>query len=540
MANMQETIWECPGGFPPGAAFPGRGIKMNSVGRALPAQIEGYGRVRFFAGACLDGGEITRAPVKVRTVRPGDNKVLGSLAEAIQRCGLKDGMTVSFHHHLRNGDAVLNQVLDAAARLGLRNLKVAATAIFPVHAPLVRHMQEGVVTGLSTNYLTGPVAKAVSRGILEHPVVMQTHGGRVRAIESGDLPIDVAFIAAAAADPCGNTNGVEGKSAFGVMGYSQADAHYAHWVVVVTDNLVPYPACPIEITQEFVDYIVPMEFIGDVRGIVSGTTRVTSDPIGLEIARMAARVIEASGLLKDGFSFQTGAGGVSLAVAAYVRDLMKRRRIQGSFASGGITAYMVEMLEDGLFRSLLDAQCFDLVAVESLKKNRHHQGMSIGMYGNPHNKGAVVNALDVMILGAMEIDTDFHVNVTTGSNGVLMGGSGGHSDTAAGAKLAIVVTKLTRKRFPIVMDRVTTVTTPGETIDVVVTDRGIAVNPRRPDLQERLRDTDLPVMTITELKEIAEEITGPPEPVDWDDRIVAVVEYRDGTVIDVVRKVNTA
>ena len=198
------------------------------------------------------------------------------------------------------------------------------------------------------------------------------------------------------------------------------------------------------------------------------------------------------------------------------------------------------MLEDGLFRSLLDAQCFDLVAVESLKKNRHHQGMSIGMYGNPHNKGAVVNALDVMILGAMEIDTDFNVNVTTGSNGVLMGGSGGHSDTAAGAKLAIVVTKLTRKRFPIVMDRVTTVTTPGETIDVVVTDRGIAVNPRRPDLQERLRDTDLPVMTITELKEIAEKITGPPEPVNWDDRIVAVVEYRDGTVIDVVRKVNAA
>jgi citrate lyase subunit alpha/citrate CoA-transferase len=162
--------------------------------------------------------------------------------------------------------------------------------------------------------------------------------------------------------------------------------------------------------------------------------------------------------------------------------------------------------------------------------------MSASMYGNPHNRGAVVNNLDVMILGATEIDLDFNVNVTTGSTGIIMGGSGGHSDTAAGAKLSIVVTQLTKGRLPIVVDRVTTVTTPGETIDVVVTERGIAVNPKRTDLIESLSHTELPIMAIQELKAIAEDMTGVPEKIGFEEKIVAVVEYRDGTVIDVVKK----
>ena len=510
---------------------------INAAKRKVPDLIEGYGRVRHFAGAAADIGEISRASVKVTPARPGSDKVLGSVGEAISACGLADGMTISFHHCLRNGDQVLNRVLEAVAEAGLRDMTVAATALFPVHAPLVGHMEKGVVTGLYTNYLSGPVAEAVSRGVLKRPAVMQTHGGRVRAIEAGELPIDVAFVAASSCDAAGNMNGVEGPSAFGVMSYSQTDVRHARRTVAVTDHLVPHPTCPIEIGQEYVDYVVPVDRIGDAQGIVSGTTRVTEDPVGLGIAALAAGVVEASGLMKEGFSFQTGAGRISLAVAACLREAMQRKRIQGSFASGGITAYTVEMLEEGLFRTLLDAQCFDLRAVESFRTDPRHQGMSIGMYGNPHNKGAVVNYLDVMILGATEIDRDFNVNVTTGSDGILMGGSGGHADTAAGAKLAIVVTRLSRKRYPAVVDRVTTVTTPGETIDVLVTEGGIAVNPRRQDLLERLRDAGLPLVTIGELAEKARGIAGVPEIPPWGERIVAVLEYRDGTVIDLVRQI---
>ena len=312
---------------------------------------------------------------------------------------------------------------------------------------------------------------------------------------------------------------------------------YAKVVVAISDNVVPYPACPIEISQEYVDYIVEVESIGDPKGIVSGTTKITKDPVGLKIAKNTSKLIEASGLLKDGFSFQTGAGGTSLAVAACLKEVMKEKEIQGSFAAGGITSYIVDMFEEGLFKALFDVQCFDLGAIESYKNNKSHMAMSSSMYGNPHNKGAVVNNLDVMILGATEIDTDFNVNVTTGSSGVIMGGSGGHSDTAFGAKLSIVVTQLVKGRLPIVVDEVTTVTTPGETIDVLVTERGIAVNPKREDLIEKLKSANIPVMKIEELKAIAEKMTGKPNKIEKSDEVVALVEYRDGTVIDVIKKV---
>ncbi|EYE88987.1 citrate lyase subunit alpha [Fervidicella metallireducens AeB] len=509
----------------------------NILGREIPEFVEGYGKVKPFGGAFNNLGEVTKKEVRVKSAVPGETKVLSTIREAIEKCNLKDGATISFHHHLRNGDYVLNMVLEEVAKMGLKDIKVAASSIFPVHAPMVELMKSGVITGVYANYMSGPVAEAISKGLLKNPAVMHTHGGRARAIESGDLHIDVAFIAAPTADTYGNINGVEGKAACGTLGYAIPDAMYADRVVAVTDNLVPYPACPIDIQQEYVDYVVAVESIGDPKGIVSGTTRITKDPVGLKIAKMTSQVIEASGLLKDGFSFQTGAGGTSLAVAAYVKELMKKKGIQGSFAAGGVTGYIVEMFEEGLFRSIFDVQCFDLKAIESYKNNKAHQGMSASMYGNPHNRGAVVNNLDVMILGATEIDVDFNVNVTTGSNGVIMGGSGGHSDTAAGAKLAIIVTQLVKGRLPIVVDKCTTVTTPGESIDVIVTERGIAVNPRRTDLIEKLKTTNLPVMTIEELKKIAEDMTGKPEKIQLDDEIVAIVEYRDGTVIDVVKKV---
>lgn len=509
----------------------------NVLGREIPESIKDYKTVKPFQGAFASLGSVEKKSVTLQSAMPKEAKVLASIEEALKKCQIQDGMTISFHHHLRNGDYVLNMVLEEVAKMGIKDITVAASSIFPVHAPLVEHIRNGVVTGVYANYMSGPVAQAISKGELKSPAVMHTHGGRARAIESGDLSIDIAFIAAPTCDTYGNVNGVEGEAACGSLGYAIPDAMYAEKTVAITDNLVPYPAAPIEISQEYMDYVVEVGSIGDPKGIVSGTTQITKDPVGLKIARMTAKVIETSGLLKDGFSFQTGAGGTSLAVASYVKELMKEKEIKGSFASGGITGYMVEMFEEGLFQSLFDVQCFDLKAVQSYRDNSKHQFMSASMYGNPHNKGAVVNNLDVMILGATEIDTNFNVNVTTGSNGMIMGGSGGHSDTAAGSKLSIVVTQLMKGRLPIVVDGVTTVTTPGETVDVLVTERGIAVNPKRQDLIEKLQETNLPIMTIEELKEIAEAMTGAPERKQLEDEIVAVIEYRDGSVIDVVKKV---
>ena len=460
------------------------------------------------------------------------SKLVNSIREAVQLAGLKDGMTVSFHHHLRNGDYVLNQVMDTIAQLGIRDLNVNASSVFDTHAPLLEHIQNGVVTGLSADYIAATVGRAISRGILEKPVQFRTHGGRPSDISLGRTPIDVAFIAAPTADPMGNCSGKYGKSACGSLGYAFADAMYAKKVIVITDNLVPYPMQDFSISEDYVDYVVTVDAIGDPKGIVSGTTRITRDPVGLVMASHAAKVIEASGLLTDGFSFQTGAGGASLAAAKFLKDIMLKKGIQGSFGLGGITGYMVDMLRSGCFRNLMDVQCFDLEAVESLRTEPRHQEISAMQYASPSSRSAVVDSLDVVILGATEIDTDFNVNVHTDSNGYIMGGSGGHSDTAAGAKLSMIIAPMFRARLPIVTDRVTCISTPGTDIDVLVTQGGIAVNPAKAELRDRLVEAGLPVVDIHQLKEKTERITGAPQKLPKGDRVVAEVISRYGQVQD--------
>ncbi|MCV2864104.1 citrate lyase subunit alpha [Defluviimonas sp. WL0075] len=490
----------------------------------LPTMVEGLGRLRATVLASVS-----------KTRRQHLELVVPSLDAAIRELGLRDGAVLSFHHHLRNGDAVLIAVIEAAARAGLRDLHVAASSIFPVHAALVRHIESGVVGGLCTNFLSGPVAEAVSRGALKRPVILRTHGGRARAIESGELCIDAAFVAAPAADPLGNISAVEGPRACGVLGYAQCDALHARKVVAVTDTLVDYPAPRIEISQEHVDLVALVPSLGDSAGIVSGSTRPSEKPADLEMARMAAQVIGASGLLQNGFALQNGAGGTSLATAAAVGRAMAERGVTGSFASGGITGFHVDMLEAGLFRGILDVQCFDLRAIESLRRDARHQPMSASMYANPHQRGAVVDRLDAVVLGATEVDLDFNVNVTTRADGAIMGGSGGHADTAAGAKLAIVTTRLTAAGYPKLVERVGTVTTPGSTIDVIVTEAGIAVNPGREDIRDRLRAAGMQPVEIGDLYRRAQTMSERLPAHPSSERIVAVSEYRDGTISDVIR-----
>ena len=506
--------------------------------RELPTGIDGYGEVKRYAGYTLPAPARPGDPPAATRYRSNgtERKLLPSIAHAFDACAVRDGATLSFHHHLRNGDQVLNLVLSEAAARGLHGLTVAASSLFPVHAPLVEHLRSGVVRRILTAYMSGPVADAVSHGVLALPVVMQTHGGRARAITSGELAIDVAFIAAPAADACGNVNGVDGRAACGPLGYAMVDARHAARVVAVTDHLAPYPLCPIDIAEDEVDFVVGVDSIGDPRGILSGTTRPTTDPVGLQIAASAARVIEASGLLGTGFSFQTGAGGISLAVAAELRTVMRRLGVQGSFAAGGVTGYLCEMLDEGLFRTIFDVQCFDLQAIDSYRRDPRHMAMSASLYANPHGRSAIVDRLSAMILGAAEVDLDFNVNVTTGSSGRILGGSGGHADTADGAQLAIVTTRLAAGGGPKIVDRVGCVTTPGATIDVVVTEAGIAVNPRRADLALRLASAGLDVQPIDTLRAAAGPASGRAREVNAG-RIVAVVEYRDGTVIDIVRAV---
>lgn len=511
-------------------------MARNSLGREIPDSFNGKKLVPYSDPFALSPQGM-RASRPLTRVNPGASKILGSLREAIEASGLRDGMTISTHHSLRNGDVLLGQLVREIDALGIRGITIASSSIHPVHAELIPYIEKGVIVAFECG-VNGPIGEQISRGQLACPVVVRTHGGRARALVSGEVPVDVAFIAAPACDEYGNLSGSAGPSACGSLGYAQVDAEHARVVVAVTDNLLPYPAAPASIPQTRVDFVVCVPTLGDPKKIVSTTTRITTDPVGLQIAHYAARVIEVSGLLRDGFSFQTGSGGISLAVASHVRTLMRNNRIQGSFGCGGITGYFVDMLEEGLFRTLFDVQCFDLKAVESIGRNLQHVEISADTYANPFNAGAVVNRLDAVILGATEIDTRFNVNVNTESNGYLLHNTGGHSDTAAGAKLAIIVAPSMRGRLPIIRDELTTITTPGETVDVIVTERGIAVNPRHEALKRELVRCNLPVKDIEQIQDEITQITGRPRPLEFSDEVVGLIEYRDGSIIDVVRRID--
>lgn len=464
-----------------------------------------------------------------------------TLEEAIKKSGLKDGMTISFHHHFRGGDKVVNMVVDKLAEMGYKNLSLAASSLQDVHEPLIEHIKNGVITSISTSGMRGKLADAISRGLMDKPVVFRSHGGRGSAIANGDLHIDVAFIGASSADPLGNACGFSrsenAKSICGSLGYALPDAQYADKVVILTDDLVQYPNVPASISEREVDYVVEVESVGDSSKIASGAIRDTKNPRDILLAKQAAKVIINSGYFKDGFSIQTGSGGASLAAVKYIRESMIEQGITASYALGGITAHMVKMFEEGLIKKLIDVQSFDKVAAESIMKNEMHKEVSANEYASADEMGSATHYLDIVILSALEVDKNFNVNVLVGSDGIIRGAIGGHLDTAADSALSIIVCPLLRGRIPCVVDEVTTLITPGSTVDVVVTEYGIAVNPNRPEIAERLKKAGLNVVDIQYLVDRAKKVIGDADPLPFGDKVVGVVMNRDGSVMDVIKNI---
>jgi citrate lyase subunit alpha/citrate CoA-transferase len=512
-------------------------LVKNALGRLVPDEVNGRS-VKAFAGC----GKTPPAGHKVGPpIRNGvgyESKLLASLEQAVEDAGLQNGSVISFHHHLRNGDFVLNQVLDIIARKGLRDIVVAPSALFPCHEPLCDHIKSGVVSHVEGS-MNGPVGKLCTLGGFSKTAILRSHGGRYRAIQDGDLHVDAAFISAPTADSHGNATGDRGRSACGPLGFALADSLYADWVTVITDNLEPFPVYPWMIEGGNVDRVVQVDAIGDPAQIISGTTRVTEEPDRIRIAEMAAQVVRESGVMEDSdFSFQAGAGGVSLKFVEFMGHYMRERGVTAAFARGGSTQLLVDLLKEGLVKFILDGQSFDLAGVKSLREDPRHINTNPFVSYNYHTKGCFAPRVKASVLGATEIDFDFNVNVNTHSDGWLLHGIGGFTD-AADAEITIITAPLTRKIHPVVVPRVTTVTAPGETIDVLVTDHGVAVNPRRQDLLDRLKGSGLPLVSIEDLHRKALDLTdGHMATAKTTDEIVAVIEYRDGTIIDAVRKLD--
>ncbi|HYW96428.1 MAG TPA: citrate lyase subunit alpha, partial [Bacteroidales bacterium] len=443
--------------------------------------------------------------------------------------------TISTHHHFRNGDLLANMVFDMAHDMGVKNLRWFPSASFPCHAHLIPYLEDGTIERIEGS-MNGPLGRFVSEGKMWGTGMLRSHGGRYQAVQDGEVHIDIAVIGAPTADAFGNANGLYGSSACGLLGFALADSQYADNVIVVTDNLVDFPCIPWQIQGNFVDFTVLVDRLGDPSQIISGTTQITRSPDRLLLAELTARFCEVTGIIHDGFSFQSGAGGTSLAVGEYFRTIMKEKGIRARFARGGSNKYLVGMLEEGLVDYILDGQTFDLDGVRSMSGNAAHVWTSPFTSYNYHSKGNFAGLVDVVILGATEVDVNFNANVVTHSDGYLLHGIGGWQNCLF-SKTVILPLPLFRDRIPVIRENVTTLCGPGELIDVVVTERGIAINPLREDLLDKVKGSGLPVRSIHDLLHEAGKICGKPARPETGERVIAGVKWVDGTLIDVVRVV---
>lgn len=512
---------------------------INAVNREIPDELLKDGKEVYQGKNYMDGKYVKKDSPRTRAcVKPQESKICETIREACEKCGAHDGMTFSFHTELRDGDYVASMVAKVLVEeMGLKDITVAATSLGAAQDVIADYIEEGKIIGVQTSGVRGRIGEVISAGKLASPAIIRSHGGRPRAVEAGEVHIDIAFLAAASSDCCGNASGVGGKNNFGSFGFGTHDSHYADHTVIITDTLVDFPNLPSSVSAIDVDCVCVVDDIGDAKKISTKEARVTDNPRELMMAENVAKVIAATPYFKDGFSFQTGVGGPSLAVNRFLEEHMVEKNIKMKFALGGTSSSVCKLQDKGLVEHILDTQDFDQGAIDHIFKHPNHHETSLSEYANAANKGAYVNKLDYVVLSALEIDTDFNVNVITGSDGVLRGAPGGHPDTAAGSKCCIIVTPLTRGRMATVCDKVVTVTTPGDCVDVLVTDYGIAVNPLRPDLIKCLDEAGIPHKTIEELKEKAYSLVGTPDDLEWEDKVVAIVEARDGTILDVVRKI---
>src|SRR5712691_5114597 len=513
-------------------------LAHNAAGRKVPSVVNGRPQIPYLGGGKYQiRGRKAAPPLRSNKDYPDNgDKRLPDLTTALKKGGLRDGMVISNHHHLRDGDRVALMALEAAAKLGIRDLTWFPSASFPSQKSAIDLMQSGVIHHIEGS-MNGPLGDYCTQGKMRGMGVLRSHGGRWQAIQDGEVHIDIAIIAAPTADAFGNADGSHGKSACGSLGFALADSMYADAVIVVTDNLVPFPCVPWQIQGNNVDYVVEVDSIGDPAKIVSGTTQITRSPDRLRVAEYVARFLRDAGIMRNGFSFQAGAGGIALAFVEYLKKMMKEAGVKARFVRGGSTKYLVEILREGQTDYILDGQTFDLDAVRSIANDPRHVATSPFTSYNYHGKGNFASLVDAVVLGATEVDVNFNANVVTHSDGRLLHGIGGWQNCLF-AGCTILALPSFRDRIPVIVDQVTTLTGPGEMIDVVVTERRIDNNPRRQDLLDKIKRSKLPVRPIQDIKYEVEKICGgkPAQP-KLGDRPCAIVKWVDGTVLDTVWQV---
>ena len=222
-----------------------KGEKLKNSNK-IPDFIKGYGKVKLYN--------------ENKVNEKSQDKVLKNIKESIIKSNLISGMTISFQTNHRNNNNILNLIIEEIDKLGIEDINLVVSSLGKIHEPLIKYIKKGVITKISTSGIRGEIAKEISiNSILKNPVIFRSSGNKVDSVISGKLKIDVAFLIASSCDTMGNSNGIEGKSAFGSIGYSMTDMKFANKVIVITDNIVTFPLEKISISMDYVDYIVKIK-----------------------------------------------------------------------------------------------------------------------------------------------------------------------------------------------------------------------------------------------------------------------------------------
>jgi citrate lyase subunit alpha/citrate CoA-transferase len=471
---------------------------------------------------------------------------------------IEDGDVISYPHYYRFGDKGLEMVVKALRKQKKKGIILYANAIFDHTDPwLFEAFRDGTLAGLYGNVYRKFGAHVMAGELLPWVTVGFSHGNRVRKLQTGEVHIKAAFAPVPLADQCGNATGLKGpdEQLCGPLGLAAADWEFADYTCLLAGEVSSNLIVPYSLSMEQTDFVVPVDCPGQSSGIGSGTLdldKVRSQPLNARIAENVLNVMKAADIVKDQFSFQVGAGA-GLIVLDSIRTMLKEAGIQAGFSIGGVTSMHVDMLEEGSIRHLLHGQLFEpsRKVIHSLLDNPSHQEITAGYYASVANKECAVNLLDLAVLSALEVDLDFNVN-TVCANGRIIGGIGGGQDVAAGAGLTIIFLPLaTGKKglgFPKIQEQVYTRTTPGDVIDVVVTEEYAAVNPKsrspyRDAILENGREFGLELLPIETLRQkavdAAQEMGKIPPRSETTDDILHAVEWRDGTLLDVIRKTIT-
>ena len=302
---------------------------INAVGREIPEEVlKATGKEAFKGAYAFDNHEYKKAAPKAHAMMdPNRSKIVENIHEALVKCEIKDGMTISFHHHFREGDYVVNMVMDEIHKMGIKGITICASSLGKANDAIVPYIEDGTIVGIQSSGVRGKIGEAISTGKLRDIAIMRSHGGRVRAIESGEVHIDIAFIGAPTCDEYGNMRANGGKSDCGVLSYAMVDAQYADRVVAITDCLVPFPNIPASISMTQVDFVCVVDEIGNPAKIATGAAKPTTDVRKIMMADYCTQFVINTPYFKDGFSYQTGVGGASIASNISLGKIMEERGI---------------------------------------------------------------------------------------------------------------------------------------------------------------------------------------------------------------------